>query len=156
MNDDGPSSGRPFRKRDGTPVRDIGAYVGEWLKQHPNSEVHVGCDSKTRNDTIKFSTVICMREIGKGVHEIHRNEFERHLGDKMERLWREVSKALKIAEELKEIASITIHVDLNSDEKAKSHSLYDASIGMIKGMGFKALGKPYAWAATSGANKHCE
>lgn len=149
-------SRKPFRKSDGQPVHNVGDYVREWLRLHPHSEVHVGCDSKTRSEYIKFSTVICMREIGKGVHEIHRNDHEKGVGDKMQRLWREVSKALAIAEELRDIASITIHVDLNSDEKAKSHTLYDASIGMIKGMGFNALGKPYAWAATSGANKHCE
>ncbi len=141
-------SHKPFRKIDGTPIKDVGSYVRDWLKEHPNSEVHVGCDSKTRSETIKFSTVICMREIGKGVHEIHCNEYERYRGDKMDRLWREVSKALSIAEELKDIASITIHVDLNSDEKAKSNRIYDASIGMIKGMGFDALGKPHAWPAT--------
>lgn len=156
MDNDPSSPKKPFRKSDGAPIRDVGAYVNEWLEGHPHSEIHVGCDSKTRSETIKFSTVICMREIGNGVHEIHRNEYERHRGDKMERLWREVSKALSVAEELKDIASITIHVDLNSDQKAKSNRIYDASIGMIKGMGFEALGKPDAWAATSGANKHCE
>jgi predicted RNase H-related nuclease YkuK (DUF458 family) len=149
-------SRKPFRRSDGRPVHEVGTYVREWLKQHPHSEVHVGCDSKTRSEFIKFSTVICMREIGKGVHEIHRNDYEKGRGDKMDRLWREVSKALAIAEELKEIASITIHVDLNSDQRAKSNRLYDASIGMIRGMGFHALGKPDAWAASSGANKHCE
>jgi predicted RNase H-related nuclease YkuK (DUF458 family) len=71
-------------------------------------------------------------------------------------LWNEVTKAVEIAEMLKDLGKITVHVDINSNPRFRSYQLYDASMGLITSMGFEAAGKPLAWAATCGANKHCQ
>ncbi len=145
-----------FKKSNGERVPDVVEYVRKWLDAHPVSEVHVGCDSNLIGGRIKYSTVICLREIGKGVHEIHRNDYETGYGDNAHRLWKEVERALEAAGKLREFGQVTVHVDLNSNPRYPSHRLYHASIGLIKGMGFYALGKPDAWAATCGANRHCQ
>ncbi len=144
-----------FRDHNGKPIRDVVDYIRNWRGHFPHSEIHVGSDSKIRSGTAKFSVVICLRELGRGVHEIYKVEYQA-CRDKMDRLWQEVNMAVEVATQLQELGKISVHVDLNSDPKYRSSKLYDASIGFIRGMGFEAIGKPDAWAATSGANKHTQ
>ena len=141
----------------GARVLDLRFYVHNWLKEHPNGEIYVGADSKVRGDQVKYSTVVCMWDVGRGVTELHLNEIEpKPKDDGFTRLWSEVTKAVEIADSLKEVGDITVHVDLNENPQFKSHRLFDASIGLITSMGFKAEGKPFSWAASCGAHRHCQ
>jgi predicted RNase H-related nuclease YkuK (DUF458 family) len=49
-----------------------------------------------------------------------------------------------------------IHIDFNPDEgekgQNKSNSVYQATMGMLCGYGFKVVGKPDAWASSSAAD----
>ncbi len=139
--------------------RDVGNYrqfVQEWLHNHPQGEIHIGCDSKRRGKRVKYSTVICLWNVGKGVSELYHNEVETAPADDYTRLWNEVTRAVDAAEPLKDLCKITVHVDINSNPKYRSHRLYDASIGLITSMGFKGVGKPWSWAASCGAHRHCQ
>ena len=72
------------------------------------------------------------------------------------RLWAEVTKSIDVAEMLKDLDKrITVHVDYNSKESEKSNQLYEAGIGYAKSMGYDAVGKPDAWAASSAADNYC-
>lgn len=132
------------------------AYVKEWLQKHPKGKIFVGCDSKVRGKKTKYSEAICLWNVGHGVREIYRNEIVRTPPDEYSRLWAEVERAVAVAEELKGLGEITVHVDLNSSPEFRSHQLYDASLGLIRSMGFRGAGKPAAWAASCGAHKHCQ
>lgn len=145
-----------FRDHRGQAVPDPAAYVKKWLEGHPNGRVYVGCDSKVRGERVKYSTAICLWDMGKGVSEIYRNELENRPPDRYTRLWSEVTRAVDTAELLRELGPITVHVDINSNPEYRSHQLYDASMGLITSMGFRAAGKPYSWAASCGAHKHCQ
>lgn len=145
-----------FRRSRGEMISDFKNYVLNWLQKYPNGEIHVGCDSKKRGKRVKYSTVICLRKVGRGVSELYRNEVEQAPPDDYTRLWNEVQRAVKVAEELKHICPITVHVDINSNPAYRSHRLYDASIGLINSMGFQGVGKPLSWAATCGAHRHCQ
>lgn len=137
-------------------VEDVTTYAKNWLKEHPRGEIYVGCDSKVRGKKSKYSTVICFWDVGKGVQEIHNTEIIPAPKDSYSRLWEEVTRAVNTAYLLKDIGKITVHIDINSNPKYRSHKLYDASIGLITSMGFEGEGKPFSWAATSGAHKHCQ
>lgn len=149
-------SNPPFRDPIGTEVIDIKSYVSHWLKNHPQGEIFVGCDSKVRGTRVKYSTVVCLWNVGRGVNEIHKNEVEKRPKDAYTRLWNEVTRAVEVADALKDLGRITVHVDINSNPKYRSHQLYDASIGLITSMGFKGAGKPFSWAASCGAHRHCQ
>lgn len=145
-----------FRNSLGQKIPSCSTYVQDWLQRHPNGEIFVGCDSKVRGKFVKYSTAICLWNVGGGVNEIFKNEVELTPPDDYSRLWNEVTRAVAVAEELKDLGRITVHVDINSNPKFRSHRLYDASIGLISSMGFKAVGKPHSWAASCGAHRHCQ
>lgn len=145
-----------FRKADGSFVLDAKNYVADWLKRNPNGEIHVGCDSKRRGISVKYSLSICMRRNNTGVHEIYATDTLYNIPDNISRLWEEVDRVVKLAQHLSELSKVTVHVDINKDPKFLSSRLYDASMGYIRGMGFIALGKPDAWAASLGAHTHCQ
>lgn len=145
-----------FRKADGSFVLDAKNYVADWLKRYPKGEIHVGCDSKRRGNSVKYSLSICMRNGNSGVHEIYGTYSMQNIPDNFSRLWEEVDRVVKLAQHLSDLSKITVHVDINRDPKFLSNRLYDASIGYISSMGFMALGKPDAWAASLGAHTHCQ
>lgn len=145
-----------FKNYKSEPVIDIKSYAETWLKTHPHGEVYVGCDSKARGKKVTYSTVICFWDVGKGVQEIHHTETVPAPKDSYSRLWEEVTRAVNTAYTLKDLGKITVHIDINSNPKYKSHQLCDASIGLITSMGFEGEGKPFSWAASCGAHKHCQ
>lgn len=145
-----------FRDHNGSEISNPRSYIMQWLQKHPEGRVYVGCDSNVRGDKVKYSTAICLWNIGKGVSEIYKNEVIKKPKDQYTRLWGEVTRAIETADLIKDLAEITVHVDINSNPKYRSHQLYDASIGLITSMGFQGAGKPYSWAASCGAHRHCQ
>lgn len=145
-----------FRTKHGGEVEDIFSFVKSWLVEHPNGEIYVGTDSKTRGKKVKYSTVICLWDVGRGVWEVYSNFWIPRPKDRFTRLWHEVTHSVQVAEKLKKLGNVHVHMDFNSDPKFPSYQLYDAGIGLVQSMGFKGAGKPHAWAATSGANRHCQ
>jgi predicted RNase H-related nuclease YkuK (DUF458 family) len=89
-----PGATAVFRDHRGEAVADPKEYVKTWLKAHPGGRVYVGCDSKVRGSRVKYSTAICMWNIGKGVKEIYKNEVEKRPPDRYSRLWSEVTRAV--------------------------------------------------------------
>lgn len=138
------------------PIKCPVSRVSKWLSAYPAGRVFVGCDSKVRGDLVKYATVICLWDVGKGVKEIYRNEVTRAPKDSYTRLWNEVTRATETAELLKGLGEITVHIDINSDPQYPSNRLYDAGIGLINSLGFAGAGKPYSWAASCGAHRHCQ
>ena len=137
-------------------VEDVPTFIRTWMEARTEGEIYVGADSKVRGDKAKYSTVICLWDVGKGVSELYRNEIIPKPRDGFTRLWNEVTRAVEVADQLRELGDITVHVDINESPKYRSHQLYDASIGLITSMGFKAAGKPFSWAASCGAHRHCQ
>ena len=145
-----------WRDHRGKEISNYRNQVKFWLREFPNGELYIGFDSKVRGNLAKYSTVICLWNVGQGVYEIYRNETIHAPKDEYTRLWNEVTRAVDVADSLKELGHITVHVDINSDPQFRSNQLYDASIGLITSMGFRAAGKPHSWAASCGAHRHCQ
>jgi len=140
-----------FKTVNGHIVSDLMVYVMDWLSAHPQGRVFIGTDSKVYGSSVVYATVICMWDVGKGVHEVYRKQRFKKPKDRFTRLWNEVVQSVEIAEQLAALGPIEIHMDFNSNPKYQS-----AGMGLITSMGFIGAGKPMAWAATSGANRHCQ
>jgi predicted RNase H-related nuclease YkuK (DUF458 family) len=147
---------RVFKNKEGKKIEDILEYVKNWISTHQDSEIYIGCDSQEINGKTNYVTTICMYEIGKGVHVIYNKEQEPRSNSMHSRLWLEVEKSIEVAEIIKDIdKKITLHIDYNSKQSGKSNQLYEAGIGYVKSMGYDAVGKPNAWAASTAADNFC-
>ena len=145
-----------FKNKYGEKIDDILEYVKNWISQHDNCEIYVGCDSQEINDKTNYVTTICMYEIGNGAHVIYCKEQEPKHNSMHNRLWLEVEKSVQVAEIIKDLdKKITLHIDYNSKKTGKSNQLYEAGMGYIKSMGYEAVGKPNAWAASTAADNFC-
>lgn len=154
-----------FKKFDGTPIKNVNAYVKEWVEKHPTGEVTIGCDSQEHTRYIKYSTVIVMHDVdefgvGHGAHVISASVADRSKSIKSDiysKLWAEAEYTIKVAEMLDGcVSNMKVHLDYNSDENEYSNVLYASGIGMLKGMGYEAEGKPHAWAASNVADNICK
>jgi len=155
INGNGKTNGS-FRTTGGSVVADLHQFIALWLEEHKTGQIFIGSDSQVRGDIVKYSTVVCLWEVGHGVWEAYRNEVSERPKDRFTRLWKEVMHSVELADQLRDLGEIHVHIDFNSDPSFASHQLYDAGIGYVTSMGFNAAGKPFAWAASSGANRHCQ
>ena len=165
-----------FKKMDGTNIPDVEKYVKDWVTNNPFGTITIGCDSQVHGRRIKYSTVVCMHYIdrmgqGHGAHVIAADIWEKRMNNKSQvqempnKLWREAEYLLKAAQMVDGGSEhfkkrITVHLDYNSIAEANAHAnlsnmLYASGVGYLTGMGYKAEGKPYAWAATHTADALC-
>ena len=146
-----------YKKIDGTLIPNIKEYVKEFIDNHPTAQIHIGCDSQERGQQISYAVSLCMYIPGHGGHVISKRVITK-TASRYEKLWKEVELSIAAAEELESVISqqeMSIHVDYNIKPEEESHKLYDAGIGYITACGYKALGKPNAWASTKVADKVC-
>jgi predicted RNase H-related nuclease YkuK (DUF458 family) len=151
---------KKFQSKDGVVIENIVEYVRNWINENKNSDIYIGCDSQETYAKITYVTTICLYQQGKGAHVIYCKEHELKTNkgktNMHTRLWAEVTKSIEVADSLKDLERrITVHVDYNSKENEKSNQLYEAGIGYAKSMGYDAVGKPDAWAASSAADNYC-
>jgi len=157
-----------FHKFDGTHIENVGEYVKTWVKEHPYCTITIGCDSQEHARHIQYAVTICLHnkdkyDIGHGAHVIvaEFKDVNRNMkSDIYTKLWGEAELAIQAAKSIEIVAleynkKIDIHLDYNSDESKYSNVLYAAGIGYAESMGFRAHGKPFAWAATHAADKLC-
>ena len=159
-----------FRKVDGTPVEDVEKYVKDWVQRNPFGKVIIGCDSQMHGRKIKYSIAIVMhmldsQGIGHGAHVLVADVWEKRitrnaLEEMPTKLWKEAEYVQMAAamvdgsdESFKK--KITLHLDYSSNEKYKSNSMFNAGIGYLSGLGYKAEGKPHAYVSTHTADHFC-
>ena len=163
-----------FKKTNGTPIENIEQYVKDWVKSHmaeyPYSTITIGCDSQVHGRRVKYSIAICLHkvdkmQVGHGAHVIVSDIWEKRLNKSQQeempaKLWKEAEYVLAVAQLVDgkdEIFKkrITVHLDFSDNVQNKSNILYAAGLGMIRGMGYNAEGKPFSWAATHTADALC-
>lgn len=154
-----------WKKYDGTLIKNVSDYVKNWTENHIYGSVTIGCDSQEHSKYIKYSVSICMHDvdesgIGHGAHVIFASFYDKDKNMKTNiytKLWAEAEISVEAALQLKDCKmKIMVHLDYSSDENRYSNILYKAGIGYVKGMGFDALGKPHAWAATHVGDSLCK
>ncbi len=159
-----------FKKIDGTVIKDVNQYVKDWMSKYPYAEVTIGCDSQAHAKYIKYSIVIVMHifyeskeenpnRVGNGAHVISADVIDRNRNlksDLYSKLWAEAMYTVEAAQLIDKCTkNIVIHLDFNSNEDAYSNVLYASGLGYVKGMGYEAYGKPYAWASSHAADHLC-
>ena len=133
---------------DGTPVN-IDS-IEESIKKFISIgyEVHVGCDSKKYNDHTRMITAICLRKPQDGALVWWCNEHDRLYPSIYMRLQKEMLTSIEVADNLrnKGFDNITVHLDINPDDRYLSNKFYDEFVGTVTGYDFKCVTKPVAFA----------
>lgn len=133
-------------------------YVKRFLGDHAdvNVEIFVGCDSQnfSRKNVTGYVTVVAFHIGTSGVHLIYLPERTKKIRDTWTRLWGEVERTMKVAEELRNanILITRIDLDFNQDDKFDSNRLVAASEGLFKGLGYNVATKPDELIASRGAD----
>jgi len=151
-----------FKKQDGTVIKDIHEYVKYWVEENPYGEITIGCDSQEHSKFIKYAVSIVMHyrdEMGMGhgghvISAVYVDNSKTMKSDIYTKLWAETEITIEVAKIVGDIGKKpVIHLDYNSDEGEYSHVLYNAGLGYCKGLGYEAMGKPWAWCASHTADK---
>lgn len=123
---------------------DIINYIGEYLKNHENIELLIGCDSQNKRKDTTYAVVIGLYKPGKGAHVLYHKFSIPRVRDNYTRLWKEVELSIEVATQIKNELGIVakyIDIDLNPDPKYKSNSVLAGAEGMIKSLGFNVRNK---------------
>ena len=168
-----------FNKVDGTLIENVNEYVSNWAKENPYGEIIIGCDSQEYSRYVKYAIVIVMHfkdrwGVGHGAHVIKSVIVDKiHKTSKLavktvngvrsfdtsmlqSKLWKEIEYTVQAAQLLEGCEKkITIHIDYNSKPGTVSNVLYAPGIGYAQGMGYEAMGKPYAPIASITADSFC-
>lgn len=111
--------------------------------------LHVGTDSKQYSQRTIIVTTICFREKGHGVIVFYQKREIGNFSSISNRLIHETIVSLECAEMIRKLFYVfpTVHLDINPIESTKSSRMLSTTVGMVEGMGYRAIVKPDAWAA---------
>ena len=118
----------------------------------------IGTDSQPYYSFTKFATTICAvlpDRVLFIVKKFRIINIENYTID--QRLMDEIYSSILTANYLTKLykfETIEIHADINANPKFRSHKCMAAAKGYVEGMGFKYVGKPNSWAASSCADWH--
>lgn len=156
-----------WRTLGGEKIADMALTLREELKAG-GKQVHIGTDSQQAKTMTEYVTVIVLLTPSKGGRVFYFREKVPRIRSLRERLHKEVWMSTELGMELTaspdiesdfgvgsilgEDNEMTIHVDVNPDERHKSSAYVQELAGMVASQGFKCLLKPDAWAASHAAD----
>ena len=116
----------------------------------------VGTDSQPGAKHTRFATSVCIQN-SIGINFIVWTFTEKtHNGLTIERrIMKEVEFSIMIANYLTNVHNIElieIHADINCNPKYRSFRCMHSAKGFVEGMGYRYVGKPCSWAASSVAD----
>jgi predicted RNase H-related nuclease YkuK (DUF458 family) len=152
------SSWRTFQIMGGRRQVDFCSYIREFTEIHPNTELHIGCDSQNYPNYTIYVTTIVFRFPGNGAHVIYRKEKVQKIHDLWTKLWGETERSVEIANAVRSECNCSIQqidLDYNTDPEYASNKLVSASTGYITSLGFTAKAKPNLLMAAWAANVLC-
>jgi len=136
-------------------------------------KICIGSDSQKRGKGYVFATAIIMEMkeyngkimnkdtyIGRGAKVISGIFYDKIKVSIKERMLREVQMSIDVAYHILDLIELydielEIHADINPNPNAGSNLAFKDAVGFITGMGFNWKVKPFAYAASSGADKLC-
>ena len=130
-------------------------YVREYISQHPEVEILVGCDSQNRKRETIYAIVVGLYLPGKGAHVLYSRFTTMRERDNVNRLLSEVWFSVETAERIKNevgVAAKWIDIDLNPDPKYRSNKVLRQAVGLVEGMGYKVRYKHLGALTTYAAN----
>jgi predicted RNase H-related nuclease YkuK (DUF458 family) len=123
---------------------DLIPYIKEYVSQHQNIEILVGCDSQNRKRETIYAIVIGLYTPGKGAHVLYSKFTSQRERENTVRLLNEVWFSVEVAEAIKNetgIVATWIDIDLNPDPKYRSNQALASAVGIVTGMGYKVRHK---------------
>ncbi len=120
------------------------SYVRQYVAEHPDIEILIGCDSQNRKRESIYAVVIGLYTPGKGAHVLYSRFSTPRERENTIRLLNEVWHSVEVAELIKErlgIKATWIDIDLNPDPKFRSNSALASAVGVVTGMGYKVRHK---------------
>jgi uncharacterized protein len=132
-------------------ITDIKTYISDYIDTNGGVKLFVGCDSKQSGDFTAYAVSVVLYRKGLGGHVIYFIDKTPRIKDMYVKLWGEVERTKEFLEYLGDDMKPFIeevHLDFNSKPIHKSNMVYDAGLGLITSMGYKAYGKPDGWCAT--------
>lgn len=135
--------------------------VNQFIQEHLNDDWYIGTDShayKTKGFA-KFSTALIAYHKGRGGNLAFYNQKTGEMGNIRPRLISEAIRSLQLAyfldSKIPKDAIINIHLDVNGNEKFKSHQCKEEIVGMIMAQGkrFRPMWKPDAWGSSTVADR---
>ena len=142
---------REWKKLDKTVVPDVASSVVN-ASRGGDKSVFVGCDSQMYNYKQEYVVSIVVYTERKGGTTWHvkiRTGKPRNLREKLvNEAWLAIQTAWELEHVLPKGVDLSVHLDINSDEKWASSKYHDEVYWLAKGQGFKVFTKPNAWAAS--------
>jgi predicted RNase H-related nuclease YkuK (DUF458 family) len=120
------------------------SYVRQYVADHPDIEILIGCDSQNRKRESIYAVVIGLYTPGKGAHVLYSRFSTLRERENTVRLLNEVWHSIETAETLKNelgIKATWIDIDLNPDPKFRSNQALTSAVGIVTGMGYKVRHK---------------
>tara|TARA_Y100001970_G_C14255537_1_gene875079 strand:+ start:3800 stop:4276 length:477 start_codon:yes stop_codon:yes gene_type:complete len=130
------------------------SHIIAQIKKHKNASVSVGCDSHKVGGKYLFAVVIAIHIKGYGGFFFFRRKkrAEQALDKLKYRLMEETKMSIDVASEVRKLLSnerrIDVHLDINTCSKYASFPTLQPATSWVKAMGFNAIAKPDAWAAS--------
>lgn len=122
--------------------------------------IFVGTDSASGMREVDFVSAVVLHKIGKGGRYFWTREKSQRVHSLRQKIWHEAWLSFELAQNL--IAVLTervalvynleIHIDIG--ENGRTKEMIDEVVGMIIGSGFAVRIKPYAYAASSVADRY--
>ena len=123
---------------------DLIPYIREYVANHPETEILIGCDSQNRKKETIYAVVIGLYTPGKGAHVLFNKFSTQREKDNVGRLLNEVWHSVETAEQIKNeigIKATWIDIDLNPDPKYRSNQALASAVGVVTGRGYKVRHK---------------
>jgi len=142
---------------------DVVREILEFVKTAPRRRyrIIVGTDSAIHRK-VRFVTAITTWRVGNGGVYFWSTHEQNVSGDLRERIYQETMRSITLAQELRGQLKDAlgdeffwddqIHIDVG--EHGPTKDMIDAVVGMVKGYGFDPVIKPYAFGASSVADRH--
>ena len=124
------------------------------IKENPNFELFVGCDSHKISEKYIFAIVIALYKPGWGgrFYFYRKKSKDVRLSTIKVRLIEETELALDTARNLRQCLpnkKIVVHLDINTDQRFKSSAVLPYATSYVISSGFQIAVKPKAWASSS-------
>lgn len=143
-----------------TLVQEVADFINE-------DDVHeycvaIGSDSEQKNGTAEFVNVVTVHRKGSHGRYFWHKYKDIKVYNLHDRIFKEALYSLELAQEIVQDLKdkiehprygIEIHVDVG--ENGPTRDMIKEVMGMIRGNGFEAKIKPYAYGAANVADKHC-
>ena len=140
-------------------IDEIAGFVS--LQPARHYKIIIGADSSS-HDPVEIVTAVTIWRVGNGAIHFWIKQEPKRFATLRDRIYAETISSITLAQELRgclkerlgeEIFwNDQVHIDVG--EHGPTKEFIDAVVGMVKGYGFEAVIKPYAFGASTVADKH--